>query len=340
MKNKPVALIPAYNPSNVLLNLVKDLISLDRFAAVVVINDGSLTECEALFKKITSFCTVLTHSKNQGKGAALKTGMRHVLSHHSNASGVITIDADGQHIIEDICKVAKTFQRHSSKVILGVRCFKENNIPFRSRIGNQLTRILLYIFMRLKLSDTQTGLRAIPYSFLSKLLNIKANRYEFELDMLLLIKKHKIDISECPISTIYLEGNKSSHFNPILDSLKIYFVLFRFTLIAIFSAGIDYGIFFLLYFLVIPKIWLCLVVGRFLSMLFNYFAVKHYAFYSQTEHVKAFPKYFGLVCLSTLLGYGMISGFTFLGLGIVWAKLISEILMFCFNFIVQKFFIF
>ena len=215
-------LIPAYNPDHKLLTLLNDL-KQKQINHIVVIDDGS--DCKNIFKQLEPLCTILTHAKNKGKGAALKTGLSYIKNNLKNILGVITVDADGQHEISDILKVIDSFRQHSNCLVLGTRNFKENTVRLRSLIGNKLTKRLLKLRHKLDISDTQTGLRAIPTNIISEILEIKFNGYEFEMKMLLKTKKWGLKIKETPIKTIYLNKNESSHFNPILDSIKIYFVL-------------------------------------------------------------------------------------------------------------------
>ena len=90
-----------------------------------------------------------------------------------------------------------------------------------------------------KLTDTQTGLRGIPTSLLLRILRVESTGYEFELDMLMACKHQGYPIWQEPIRTIYLEGNRSSHFHPILDSMRIYVLLLRFSVLSLLTAAID-----------------------------------------------------------------------------------------------------
>jgi putative flippase GtrA len=156
-----------------------------------------------------------------------------------------------------------------------------------------------------------------------------------------LAHRNGLKIIEQPIETIYIDGNKSSHFRPLQDSLRIYFVLFRFTLIAILSAAIDYAIFIALYYLVWNNIITCLVAGRLVSTVFNYVNVKRYAFHFKGTHSHSLPQYVMLACISLILSYAMISGLLSLfNMQVITAKLLSEFLMFIVNFLVQRDFIF
>jgi hypothetical protein len=156
----------------------------------------------------------------------------------------LTADADGQHHPADILKVAERLEASPGTLVLGARQF-DGHVPLRSRCGNILTRFALRWIGGARLTDSQTGLRGIPRALIAPLLEIPSSGYEFELDMLLLAKHGSIAIVEQPIRTIYSAGNPTSHFNPLLDSLKIYFVLLRFSLVSLVTAALDNTIFFL-----------------------------------------------------------------------------------------------
>lgn len=335
-----IALIPAYNPSDMLINYVHDV--LHHFTHVVVVNDGSQSECQLIFDTLRGIdgVHVVSHALNCGKGAALKTGMNYITCEWPDITGLVTIDADGQHLTEDVVKVATLLAERPNSLIIGGRQF-EGEVPLRSRIGNWLTRILFRAMTGIKLHDTQSGLRGIPMMLVKKLLRIRSNGYEFELDMLLVAQRLQFPIVETTIQTVYLDKNTSSHFSPIFDSIKIYFVLFRFTIIAVLSALIDYAIFMAIYFLLVPKVFLCLMVGRLISMIFNYINVRRFAFHSEQPHSRTFPKYFILAVISFTLAYILIRGLmNSFGLDVVIAKIISELVLFIVNFLVQRDFIF
>src|SRR6266852_2454174 len=217
-------LIPAYQPGEALLSLVKALAETD-LATIVVVDDGSGPEFGAWFRD-ASACPrvlILRHAVNLGKGAALKTGLNHVLCELPHVAAVVTADADGQHHPEDVCRVAKAVAEHSTELVLGARRFQGGGVPLRSRLGNTATGLLFGLLVGQRLIDTQTGLRGIPIGFAPHLLRVTSNGYEFELDMLVLCKHLGVRMREVEIRTIYLDSNISSHFSPILDSMRIYF---------------------------------------------------------------------------------------------------------------------
>ncbi len=110
--------------------------------------------------------------------------------------------------------------------MLGSRCFS-GEVPLRNRFGNGLTRHIFAFITGTKIADTQTGLRAFPTEVLPELLALSGERYEYEMTVLAHVCRRRKPL-EVPIETVYLDGNRSSHFDPLLDSIRIYFVLVRF----------------------------------------------------------------------------------------------------------------
>ena len=170
---------------------------------IIVVDDGSGPEFKELFEAVAAFTqvTVVPHAVNLGKGAALKTGINHILCVFPDTLGIVTADADGQHHPEDIIRVLERLRENPDSMILGVRRFHAQ-VPLRSRFGNAMTRSLLRVVVGQRLSDTQTGLRGIPRSLLGHLLRIASSGYEFELDMLIACKHQRRTIHEEPIRTI------------------------------------------------------------------------------------------------------------------------------------------
>jgi putative flippase GtrA len=165
---------------------------------------------------------------------------------------------------------------------------------------------------------------------------VPTQRYEFELDMLLLYRHLGIGIVEEPIATIYLDNNQSSHFNPILDSAKIYFSLLRFSLASVTAAIIDNGIFIIL----INLGWAILpgqIASRSAGGFVNYLMIKNFVFFSDEQHQKALPKYIVTVIVLGFFSYGMI---VFLsgqfGVSVPLAKILVETIIYLANFLVQR----
>lgn len=220
--NKVCVIIPALNPTYDLIDYIYDLLR-QNVSQVVVVNDGSKASTIPIFTKIENMpkCTVLTHKINKGKGRALKTAFQHVLK-HLNVEGVITADADGQHSVQDVIKIGKALNTVQNALLLGVRDFNQNHVPTRSYIGNKITSFLYKLIFKINLIDTQTGLRGIPINILPAFLTLEGERYEYEMNMLIVAAKRKLPIKQIPIQTIYIDKNKSSYYHPIKDSYQIF----------------------------------------------------------------------------------------------------------------------
>jgi glycosyltransferase involved in cell wall biosynthesis len=337
---RAAVLIPAYCPNETLIEVVRALADA-RVEPIVVVNDGSGPEFEPVFEKLREISGVflVRHAINLGKGAALKTGMNYILAELGDFDGVVTADADGQHHPDDIRKVMERFAEEPDALVLGTRSFA-GEIPLRSRFGNGLTRRVMRFAVGHNLRDTQTGLRAVPRALMERLLKVAATGYEFELEMLIAAKHQGIRVVEEPIRTIYEPGNPTSHFQPLRDSMRIYFVLLRFAGIALLSALLDNVLFYLLYH------WLGNILeaqagARVVAAAFNYTAVRKAVFLSDERHMVALPRYVALVVINTALSYAGIRWLTnVLPVGVLWAKIAAESFLFLANFAIQRSFVF
>lgn len=340
LAQKTLIVIPAYEPSNDLIRVIQEVKRTTSVEDILVIDDGSSDACQDIFKtlKNLSGVNVLRHAVNLGKGAALKTAMNYTLV-QGDIEAIVTADADGQHGAGDILKVAEFSKDHPNSIILGVRSFGAQ-VPLRSRFGNVVTRNVLRVFSGLRLSDTQTGLRAIPRRAMLEFLKIQSNRYEFELECLLLAKQKGIDITEVPIETIYIDGNSSSHFNPVLDSLKIYFVFLRFSLSSLSCAAIDFILFALL-FAISGDLLFSVVCSRLISATVNFMLVRQIVFKSEGFPGKQAAQYIILatgILSANYLAMRILS--EDLGLDILLSKVLVETALFFASFVIQNIFIF
>lgn len=175
---KKAILIPAYEPGYQLIELVKELIKTS--IAVVVVDDGSGKCYEDIFNEIIEEGVhVIKYDNNEGKGRALKTGLLYLLE--NGFEGVITADSDGQHSVMDIIKISNELDSFPNKLIIGVR--NTTKMPFKSRFGNDLTRLLFKVMYGVDVTDTQTGLRGMSLS--ADLLSVSGERYEYEMNVLI-----------------------------------------------------------------------------------------------------------------------------------------------------------
>lgn len=217
-------LIPAYEPDEQLPRFVAAIRR--TFRHVVVVDDGSATGSGAFTAVRPNVDVVLVHSRNRGKGAALRTGLAWIRDNLPDVRGVVTADADGQHRPHDVLRVAMALRGRTGGIVLGVRAFS-GNVPLRSRFGNWWARQIFRLLMGASVADTQTGLRGIPRDLFAQMLAIPGDRYEYEMEMLAQAATFPQPPLQISIETVYIAANKSSHFQPFRDTLRTQGVMFR-----------------------------------------------------------------------------------------------------------------
>jgi glycosyltransferase involved in cell wall biosynthesis len=337
-------LIPSRRPGPELLPLLLALRAHD-FAALIVVDDGSGSEFAEQFSHISSLSKVhlLRHAVNLGKGRALKTGFNYVLDALPNVQAVVTADSDGQHTSTDIHAVASAVaqQLKSSSplvAVLGMRVFAKD-VPARSKLGNLITRQIFRFLTGVKVSDTQTGLRAVPRSLLPELMLLDGERYEYEMTMLAHLCRSGRNPVEVPIETVYIDGNRSSHFDPIRDSMRIYFVLLRFYFSSLVAAGIDFAGFSIA-FATTHNLWLSIVVGR-LSSVVNFALNRRLVFRNRSSVSGALWRYYVLAAVIAGASYGLVwSTIEYLHWNVFAAKITADVLLSLVSFSAQQTFVF
>lgn len=237
-----IVLIPAYEPGHRLEPVVAGLFAADPDVEVVVVDDGSGPAFAPTFARVAaSGATVLHHETNLGKAAALRTGLEHAFATHPG-DDVVTADADGQHTVTDILRIADALREDAAAttpaLILGCRSFS-GRVPLRSRAGNAVARGVFRLAAGWALSDTQTGLRGIPSGLIAWVRNQPGERFAFEQNVLLHCRRDGVATREVPVETVYLDGNASSHFRPVVDSLRIMLPLLLFTGSSLLAFGLD-----------------------------------------------------------------------------------------------------
>ncbi len=334
-----VIVIPAYQPDVKLKKLIENL-QFEWVSKIVCVNDGSGTEFTEIFdqiEKLDKVC-VLKHAVNMGKGRALKTAFNYILNELPDNEMVITVDADGQHTPAAVEKVYHAY-RNNHRIILGRREFtnikSRKEIPLRSRFGNKMTRLVFSFLCNIDISDTQTGLRAIPIAIIPYLIGVSGEKYEYETNCLLWCKDYSIEISETEIETIYENNNESSHFNPLRDSLRIYLVIFKYMCSSALAIVIDYLVFFILAGHT-GNLFLLTYSGRICSSVVNFLVNKKLVFGSNEKGVTQAVKYFLLVFLSGTISAAIVSMVQILINNLYISKVLVEMLLFFFNFYIQK----
>lgn len=344
MRHPITALIPSYEPDERLYSLANRLREMN--ISVIIVNDGSSEKFQPIFDRLENTATVISYKENCGKGHALKTGFNYIMQSNPTPDTVIvTLDSDGQHTPEDALRVADAAAENPSSLVLGVRKFGDNT-PLRSKIGNSITRGVYYLSTGLRVSDTQTGLRAFGVKLLPWLLAKDGNRYDYEMNVLISCPAEGIPIFEVPIETVYFDRNKGSHFRTFTDSFLVYKNILKFAASSAAGFVIDYSLFSLFTALLSPlgtavSVPLSNIIARLVSASANFTINRHFVFGSKDSAVKTGAQYFLLaafiLCGNTLLVSFLTSG---LGLNKYIAKLITEATFFAISFLIQRFWIF
>lgn len=354
MKHNFCILIPAYKPGNGLIDLVNQ-ISHETACNVVVVDDGSGAGYKPVFDAVRGVtgCHVISYETNGGKGYALKKGFQYCAEqfrHRQDFAGVVTADADGQHILKDILKVGKALSLSDRHLVLGVRSFGKD-VPLRSKLGNNITIMVYRLGSGRKVTDTQTGLRGIPFRTLPAMIELEGDRYEYEMNMLMGLKEMELEVTEVPIETVYIDDNSSSHFNPLKDSIRIYSLIFKkaymlkYVLSSVAAFLVDYLISALLFGLFQVPVEIAMIPARVVSSVFNFFVNKSFVFQNKESTAGQYflqtLGYFALVAFNLILIARPLTQLL-VGWGIseYLALPIANITQFIISYLVQKLIIF
>ncbi|MEU4424720.1 glycosyltransferase family 2 protein [Actinoplanes sp. NPDC024001] len=331
-----IVLIPAYQPDERLPGLVARL----GHHRVLVVDDGSGPSYAEVFEATRrAGAEVVTLDHNRGKGFALKTGFAHIEARHPGAD-VVCADSDGQHRPEDIEAVAARVGAGGAAMVLGVRRFT-GRVPARSRFGNAATRLLFRLATGCAVTDTQTGLRGYPARMLRTLGTVPGDRFEYELRLLLRAARDRMPIEEVEIATVYLDGNRSSHFRPVRDSARVYRPLLAFAGSSLLAFALDAA---LLAGLVgwTGELAASAVAARLVSATVNYTVNRGAVFRGgeRVPHRRAAPRYAALALASLTANVLLLHLLSALTGSLVVAKLVTEASLFVAGFAVQRAYVF
>lgn len=346
----PVVVIPAYEPSHHLPEVVAAVVARG-LTEVLVVDDGSGEGYAEVFAEAAGAgARVLRHEVNRGKGAALRTALAHVLE-HAPGSGVVTADADGQHLPDDIVRVAEELEGRAGQprvCVLGERDFDLPSIPLRSRVGNKITTGIVGALFGRRLPDTQTGLRGLSADLVPELLEVPGDRFDHEMRALMHLLASRAEIVAVPVETVYEGGeNLTSHFRPLRDSAIIYGAILRqlggFVLTSLLGFAVDIGVFVLVMDLAfgghptLRAVGVATVVARLVSALVNYAANHLVVFRSRARVHVAVGRYAALACGLLLASWLLTTGLShLLAHHVVWAKLVVDSCLFVVSYLVQR----
>ena len=185
---------------------------------VLVVDDGSTdVDVAALFSETD--IEVLTHSENQGKGAALKSALEFV--HERKGQWMLCIDADGQHHPEDIPRFFQTLEEFPNSIVIGARDFDTPNVPKSSRFGRKFSNFWIQLECGARVSDSQSGFRAYPVALIRQM-SFRGHQYDFEVEVLSKAVWYGLSLEEVPIRVFYAPGEERiSHFDKRRDNCML-----------------------------------------------------------------------------------------------------------------------
>lgn len=219
-ENEVCAVIPTYQNAKTLLQVVADVHRVVN--TVFVVDDGSNDGTAALLDKATGSERpekVLTHPKNCGKGAALKTGLTY--ARQQGFRYAVTVDADGQHRADDIPALLKAVEEEPDALAIGSRGLQHENMPAKSTFANRFSNFWFALQTLQRLPDTQSGLRVYPLRHLHGLRWMSA-RYEAELTLLVFSAWAGVKLLPVPVSVYYPpRDQRVTHFRPGRDFTRI-----------------------------------------------------------------------------------------------------------------------
>lgn len=305
--------LPSLDPDKKFKAVVDGLVE-KGFEHIVIVDDGSDAGHKVWFDTVESYpqTSIIHHEVNRGKGRALKTAFEYVIKELPEISGVITIDGDGQHLADDIIACGERMLEQQDKVVLGCRDFNQPGVPPRSVAGNKTTSRLFRLCYGIVLSDTQTGLRAIPACYLPAFCGIEGERFEYETNMLLNMKRMGIAFYEQPIATVYDPEDYSSHYNAVKDSLRIFKVMIKFMLSSLSTTVLDLLVFYLMmrFFGTAAGKYaelLATVVARAISSFANFSANNAMVFENKSHYKRAMFRYYCLAIPQMLVSAGLVT---------------------------------
>ena len=370
--NNITVIIPSYNPDVKLTMFVDELI-MSGFSDIVIVDDGSdreIRKVEAAFEyvKAKNECTVLHHEKNMGKGKALKTGFKYCLENRPDTTVAITADDDGQYTAEQIRECLEYYQGQAVEeqqsesatdskaerpVLLAPRDFRDTTYAARKRVINHVAGFVMKYLCAVNVKDVQTGLRFIPYEYLSRFIDVEGSGFDYEINMLVELKYQKIPYTEKQILIDPVAGQYADY-NPLRDIVKFLGVMVKYAVSSLSATVIDLVAFYLLMlwcgsessgFNETVGLLLATIVARIISATFNCIVNKRTVFKSDMPLKGVIIKFYIFTLFRAVLSYGAVYGIAYL-LGSYGAnltvviKLVVDLILFFVGYDIQKKWIF
>jgi glycosyltransferase involved in cell wall biosynthesis len=205
------AIIPVYMEEKFIGDVVRRV--LEHVGSVLVVDDGSPDNTAVTAQ--AAGATVIRHSTNRGKGAALKSGMVHAAAF--GTPFYLFLDGDGQHDPADIPAFFNVMNESNVDLVVGNRMMNVTAMPVVRRLTNKFMSWQIGAICKMPLPDSQCGFRLVRRELLP-VLNAQSDRFEFETESLILVARHGFRIKAVSIRTIY--ANQQSKIRPLRDTIR------------------------------------------------------------------------------------------------------------------------
>ncbi|MBD1420827.1 DUF2062 domain-containing protein [Sphingobacterium chuzhouense] len=210
-----VVIIPTYNNEKTLKRVIDGVLLYT--SHVIVVNDGSTDTTSTILNQYPQI-EVITSAHNQGKGMALRKGIKRARDRHFQYA--ITIDSDGQHYPSDIPVFVDAIAKATRPVLLiGSRNMSHDSVPRKSSFGNKFSNFWFWFETGIKLTDTQSGFRAYPLAAISQ--RFYTHKFEFEIEIIVRAAWRGIEVKNVPVQVLYDPSERVSHFRPFKDFARI-----------------------------------------------------------------------------------------------------------------------
>jgi glycosyltransferase involved in cell wall biosynthesis len=213
-------LIPAYNAQRTVAPVIAQ--ARLELEPVVVIDDGSVDSTGEVARAVGA--TVLRHERNRGKGGALKTGFAWALE--NGFDGVITLDADGQHLPTQIPRFIEAREESGADLIIGGRSHLFGQMLPRRRMANRFSAWTISIAAGKRVTDSQSGFRFYSARML-RALKLRTDGFDMESEVIVRAGRRGFSIVTIPIELGFVDGLSTSHYKPLKDTLRIAWTVTR-----------------------------------------------------------------------------------------------------------------
>jgi len=220
MTERVLGIIPALNAERSIGAVVRDCKAVVR--DVLVVDDGSADRTAEVAREAGA--QVVSHPANRGKGAALKTGFAYALEHGFDA--VVTLDADGQHLASEIPKFFAAREETGADLIIGGRAHLFGQMLPRRRFANRFSARCIAFASHTDVTDSQSGFRLYSAQLL-RAIRLRSDGFDMESEVIVQAGQRKFKILSIPIDLGFVDGQSTSHYKPLMDTIRIAWTVIR-----------------------------------------------------------------------------------------------------------------